>query len=297
LALILCFGRDLRCGDLLRIGDVPEPVSLNAQRNRRKKRTPRDRLSLTGNLANARLNGARSHSPSERRAAWPASCRASPPRRTFVRQAIRGISSQNIASPTVKRPEQFCSGHWMFGVRPVWTLRFPLGLASSVRPGACARGLPAETRLSTLDLCHWRTQAHPKGDTRLSRPDVAPLVKAMSLPCATRLVAKQPGVAAAANGTGAECLGCLSFAPFFGHAKKGLGRVTESDQYHLPLIRARNKPQRQQVRRLHPRKINNTNADSLPKRTPALEESAIPDRRRSKSPAPIAPETHSGQSA
>ena len=67
---------------------------------------------------------------------------------------------------------------------------------------------------------HGLTQANPKGDSRLSRPGVAPLVKAISLPCATRLVAKQPGVATAANGTGAECLGRLSFASFFGRAKK-----------------------------------------------------------------------------
>jgi hypothetical protein len=156
----------------------------------------------------------------------------------------------------------------------------PSGLARKIVPDdfffECAKKPAKETHpQSTLHLCHrncsglvcvqgkarcagnghcpWqapqrghgRTQANPKGGSRLSRPGVAPLAKAISLPCTARLVAKQPGVAAAANGTGAECLGCLSFAPFFGHAKK-------------------------RARARHPNRINTGNADSRPKRTLAL---------------------------
>ena len=108
---------------------------------------------------------------------------------------------------------------------------------------------------------HGRTQANPKGGTRLSRPGVAPLAKAISLPCAPRLVAKQPGVAAAVNDTGAECLGRLSFVPFFGRAKKGTRRVTDSNRCPRHRIAHEIDHNGQQLRRFQIRKIKTTNAE------------------------------------
>ena len=102
-----------------------------------------------------------------------------------------------------------------------------------------------------------RTPAHPKGDTRLSRPGVAPLAKAMSLPCATRLVAKQPGVAAAANGTGAECCGGAFLSPVSLRTQRNRhGRVTQVGSKLQTLIRARHGPQRQQWAQLPPHTPN-----------------------------------------
>jgi hypothetical protein len=49
-------------GDLLDRGDAPEPISLKCAKKPAKETHPTDRLSLSGNLANVPLNGARSHS-------------------------------------------------------------------------------------------------------------------------------------------------------------------------------------------------------------------------------------------
>ena len=54
--------RDSKGATSFNRGDAPEPISLKCAKKPAKETHPQDRLSLTGNLANVPLIGARSHS-------------------------------------------------------------------------------------------------------------------------------------------------------------------------------------------------------------------------------------------
>ncbi len=124
-----------------------------------------------------------------RRAAWPASCRPSPPRRTLARQAIKGdlTSKQGESDSEVLRTS-------LFRALTVWgtfcfDVCFPLGLASSVRPGTGSGGMEA--------------------------------ARAGSRPDGAWLRCPGTGCALEVRPSGSRPFGRLSFVPFFGRTKKG----------------------------------------------------------------------------
>ena len=203
LAVVAGFGRESAFPVLIPLRCRARTDFFECAKKPAKETHPQDRLSLTGNLANARLNRARSRSPSGRRAAWPASCRPSPPRRTFARQAIKGdLTSKHCESDSKARRTIQLKAFSVCGAF-CFDLRFPLGLASSVRPGAGSGGREA------------------------ARAGFARRASACGAPCR--------GVRSRSARQGQGLSGAFLSPLSLGVQRKGLGRVTDSDQNHPPL--------------------------------------------------------------